>query len=152
MFSFSYILWHKNKTCYGLALGSFMRFSPSFSGGVISVMSKPDIRTLTWQNQQNTNLHPQWNLVNSVSGSNVAGDTLQLTALQNGWCIVSGFKYWTNTEVSINGISLIIEQNVGDNDAKTSFTHIFPVRKNDTVKITYPANPQKREFSIRLYL
>ena len=55
MFSFSYILWHKNKTCYGLALGSFMWFSPSFSGGVISVMSKPDIRTLTWQNQQNTN-------------------------------------------------------------------------------------------------
>lgn len=26
MFSFSYILWHKNKTCYGLALGSFMYF------------------------------------------------------------------------------------------------------------------------------
>ena len=76
---------------------------------------------------------------------------MQLTALQNGWCIVSGFKYWTNTDVSINGIGLIIEQNVGDNDAKTSFTHIFPVRKNDTVKITYPANPQKRKFSIRLY-
>ena len=128
-----------------------MWFSPSFSGGVISVMSKPDIRTLTWQNQQNTNLHPQWNLVNSVSGSNVAGDTLQLTSSQNGWCVVSGFKYWDIAVIYVNNISLILEQNVGDSDAKTSFTHIFPVKKNDTVKITYPANPQKREFSIRLY-
>ena len=99
----------------------------------------------------NTNLHPQWNLVNSVSGSNVAGDILQLTSSQNGWCVVSGFKYWDIAIIYVNNISLILEQNVGDSDAKTSFTHIFPVKKNDTVKITYPANPQKREFSIRLY-
>lgn len=98
-----------------------------------------------------TKLNPQWNLINSVSGSNVAGEILQLTASQNGWCIVSGFKYWDITIIYVNNISLILEQNVGDSDAKTSFTHIFPVRKNDTVKITYPANPQKREFSIRLY-
>lgn len=102
-------------------------------------------------NTLNTNLHPQWNQVNGVSGSNVAGDTLQLTALQNGWCIVSGFRYWDIAIIYVNNISLILEQNVGDIDAKTSFTHIFPVKKNDTVKITYPANPQKREFSIRLY-
>ena len=102
-------------------------------------------------NQLNTNLHPQWNLVNSVSGSNVAGDTLQLTSSQNGWCVVSGFKYWDIAIIYVNNISLILEQNVGDSDAKTSFTHIFPVKKNDTVKIAYPANPQKREFSIRLY-
>ena len=103
------------------------------------------------RNRQNTNLHPQWNLVNSVSGSNVAGDTLQLTSSQNGWCVVNGFKYWDIAIIYVNNISLILEQNVGDSDAKTSFTHIFPVKKNDTVKITYPANPQKREFSIRLY-
>ena len=102
-------------------------------------------------NTLNTNLHPQWNQVNSVSGSNVAGDTLQLTALQNGWCVVGGFKYWTTTGILVNDTMLVGEQNVGDNDAKTSFTHIFPVKKNDTVKIIYPANPQKREFSIRLY-
>ena len=102
-------------------------------------------------NMLNTNLHPQWNQVNSVSGSNVAGDTLQLTSSQNGWCVVSGFKYWDIAIIYVNNISLILEQNVGDSDAKTSFTHIFPVKKNDTVKITYPANPQKREFSIRLY-
>ena len=76
---------------------------------------------------------------------------MQLTALQNGWCVVGGFKYWTTTGILVNDTMLVGEQNVGDNDAKTSFTHIFPVKKNDTVKIIYPANPQKREFSIRLY-
>ena len=96
-------------------------------------------------------IYPQWYQVNNVSGSNVAGDVLQLTASQNGWCVVSGFKYWDIAIIYVNNISLILEQNVGDSDAKTSFTHIFPVKKNDTVKITYPANPQKREFSIRLY-
>lgn len=99
----------------------------------------------------NTNLHPQWNLINSVSGSNAAGDTLQLISSQDGWCAVSGFKYWDIAIIYVNNISLILEQNVGDSDAKTSFTHIFPVKKNDTVKITYPANPQQREYTIRLY-
>ena len=96
-------------------------------------------------------MHPQWNLINSVSGSNTAGDTLQLTSSQDGWCVVSGFKYWDIAIIYVNNISLILEQNVGDSDAKTSFTHIFPVKKNDTVKIVYPANPQQREYTIRLY-
>ena len=102
-------------------------------------------------NQQNTNLHPQWNLVNSVSGSNVAGDTLQLTVLQNGWCVVEGFKYWTTTGIWVNNTMLFMEQNVGDNDAKTSFTHAFPAKANDIIKIVYPANPQQRRYAIRLY-
>ena len=97
------------------------------------------------------NLHPQWNLVDSTSGSNVAGDTLQLTALQNGWCIVEGFKYWTTTHILVNNIGLFMEQNVGDNDAKTSFTHAFPVKANDIIKIVYPENPQQRRYVIRLY-
>lgn len=102
-------------------------------------------------NQQNMNMYPQWNLVNSVSGSNVAGDTLQLTVLQNGWCVVEGFKYWTTTGIWVNNTMLFMEQNVGDNDAKTSFTHAFPAKANDIIKIVYPANPQQRRYAIRLY-
>lgn len=97
------------------------------------------------------NLHPQWNHVNSVSGSKVAGDTLQLTASQNGWCVVEGFKYWNITGIWVNDTMLVWEQNIGDNDAKTSFTHIFPVKKNDIIKIVYPSNPQQRRYVIRLY-
>ena len=102
-------------------------------------------------NQQNMNLHPQWNKINSVSGSKVAGDTLQLTASQNGWCVVEGFKYWTTTGIWVNNTILFMEQNVGDNDAKTSFMHAFPVKANDIIKIVYPANPQQRRYVIRLY-
>lgn len=96
-------------------------------------------------------MYPQWNQVNSVSGSNVAGDTLQLTVSQNGWCVVEGFKYWTTTGIWVNNTMLFMEQNVGDNDAKTSFTHAFPVKMNDIIKIVYPANPQQRRYAIRLY-
>lgn len=102
-------------------------------------------------NTLNTNLHTQWNLVNSVSGSNVAGDTLQLTASQNGWCVVEGFKYWTTTGIWVNNTMLFGEQSIGDNDAKTSFSHVFPVKANDIIKIVYPANSQQRRYAIRLY-
>lgn len=119
MFSFSYILWHKNKTCYGLALGSFMRFSPSFSGGVISVMSKPDIRTLTWQNQQNTKMYKL------DFSSIVTGISHGVSVNSNGIvCLCIGITGNTDCRIYIN------DQEIGRIRWQSGFvvgTNVFPI-------------------------
>lgn len=99
----------------------------------------------------NTNIWCKWNSVDSITSNSQSAETLSLTAPRNVWCQVTGFSYWVQTFIAINGYDKFMHQTEGDNDGKNRFIDIFPVAKGTTVSIKKPNNPKGREYAIYFY-
>ena len=93
----------------------------------------------------------EWKYITSISSKSVNAETLSLTAPQNCWCIIKGFRYWDITYVSINGVDVFTYQTLKDSGGKISFLNIFPLKKGVTVAIKKPINNSQKEFSIIFY-
>ena len=99
----------------------------------------------------NTNIWCKWNAIDYITSNSQSTETLSLTAQRNVWCQATGYSYWDQTFIAINGYDKITHQTEGDSDGKNRFVDIFPVAKGTTVSIKKPNNPSGREYAIYFY-